>query len=393
MNTVSYLSMNDVVGEHYIIVEVLAKDAFEILYLVRDNNRAGSLFILKELFFDTFCSRENNIVIIKPQAQGVFYKQKKEIISKINKLQNTHTRSDLKTFGYIEENNTVYTIMEYSSDTDISEYLEFEAELVSLEKETSFFKKNLKYFLFFGLLLLLGYLGFMIYQKSNEPKELMAQNLKPTIKLNDYKKETQKKDKEENLTIAIPVALVQENNISDNNINEEKAKEANTTSMELAKPLLEKENNLNIEVNQSIPNITEKIIEEKVHDPFNETAIKTFLDAFINASSQASVDEIVDFYDVKIERYFKLRNITQTVIKKDKRKYNQKWLNREFRIVDFKILKKYTKNKEAYTDLKTTTQWFISNNKGLTRKGESQGFMKLKATDNGLKVVSIYGLK
>ncbi|CAA6799470.1 MAG: Unknown protein [uncultured Sulfurovum sp.] len=411
MDTNNHLSMNDVIGKHYIIVEVLAKDAFEILYLVRDSNRAGSLFILKELFFETFCSREDNIVIIQSEAQSVFFKQKKATINKANKLKNNHTSTELKTFGYFEENNTVYTIMEYSADAKMSDYLEFETELIkkeNLEKNT-LPTKNLKYILLAALLLLLGYLGFMAYQKTNE-STIDEKKLTPKIELKDYPENTQEtnisdnsnKNKVNTNTNTNTIRSSQEPLVIENNTTETEilipksnsSKERNSTEEHNQTSLAQNITSLIVDENLSIvESQTTTIKQETSIDKFSNIEIKKFLDAYIDSSSQASVTEVLEFYDVKVEKYFKFKNVSHELIRKDKLKYNKKWAHREFSIIDFKVLKKYTKKQQNYVNVQTTTKWFMSNNKGSTLKGTSRGFMKLKSTDDGFKIVSIYGLK
>lgn len=422
MKTTNYLSINDVIGEHYIILDILAKDAFEILYLVRDTNRTESLFVLKELFFETFCSREDNIVIIQSQAQGVFYKQKQAIISKVNKVKN-HQPTELKTFGFFEENNTIYTIMEYSTDAKMSDYLEFETETLSTEKvlKTSNYINSLKYLLALGLVLLLAYLGYMAYKNYTKTEIFNDNDLKPRIELRDHTQNIQKE---------VKVLKTEKDNIEKNNINKDNSQitatpptplvkeksltlEVNKTSIEnnistvptkthlqtVVDNLVE-ENNVSHEENLSKPLVEEKSDNNNTAIPnlevnqtsLSETEIKTFLDAFINSSSNGSIDEVLSFYDTKIEKYFKFNHINQDVVKKDKLKYNKKWVYREFTIEDFKILKQYIHNKQEYVHLQTITKWTISNKQGLKRKGKSKGFMKVKLTDEGLRVVSIYGL-
>lgn len=409
MKTTNYLSINDVIGEHYIILDILAKDAFEILYLVRDTNRSESLFVIKELFFETFCSREEHIVIIDAQAQGVFYKQKQAIISKVNKVKNHHDPSELKTFGFFEENNTIYTIMEYSTDVDMSDYLEFEAETLSSNSSSknATHRNSLKYLLALGVLLLLAYVGYKSYKNHTQPEVFNDNDLKPKIKLRDHTQAL--------TTVLKSVKVEEKNNTKKDNNEKDNNEKNNSKKIPILPTPLVKETDLTIEINKTSMdnNMTRvdtlvkdsNLSEEKSKDrntsspnlddnqtSLTEKEIQRFLEAFINASSNGSIEEVLNFYDTKIEKYFKFNHTNRDVVKRDTLKYNKKWTHREFKIEDFKILKQYKQNKQEYLHLETTTKWTIANKNGLKRQGKSKGFMKLKLTDQGLKVLSIYGL-
>jgi hypothetical protein len=78
-----YLPAGSIISKKYEVIEMLGEDDFEILYLVRDIDRKGSFFVLKELFLETFSSRRGQSVYTFPEAEGVFHKRKKQIIEEV----------------------------------------------------------------------------------------------------------------------------------------------------------------------------------------------------------------------------------------------------------------------------------------------------------------------
>jgi len=114
---------------HYEIVELLGEDEFEILYLVKDLHLAEKLFVLKELFLPSYASRnEDNSLNIMAKSKQIFEQTKKDIIAEIEVLKTAEEQQSPKVYGYFEENNTLYTIMEFVNDSDISSYLEIDSE-------------------------------------------------------------------------------------------------------------------------------------------------------------------------------------------------------------------------------------------------------------------------
>jgi hypothetical protein len=125
----------------------------------------------------------------------------------------------------------------------------------------------------------------------------------------------------------------------------------------------------------------------------NKQAIKQFLNNFIRISGDGSIDEILSNYDDDVERYFSLRNVNQDTIRRDKINYHNKWTHRRFTLVNFDVTKVYRNGDEIFYDIKTTTNWNVSNDEGKSISGSSNGMMTLRKTDNGFKVTSIYTSK
>jgi len=458
MEKSKYLPVGTNIGGHYEIIDVLGDDDFEILYLVRDNNRRGSFFVLKELFLETFSSRSNKSVFTIPEAQGVFDKRKREIISEIDESKRNRQRDEVRTYGYIEDNHTIYTIMEFTNNFYLENYLHFQPrdEIILPPLDYPDEKKGKKSFLFLKILLItvlvLGGLAFYAYKMLKEDKE------KPKVKdkvivtqtpINHpaliSRTETQKNEVkvEENKIVKpktipsgaeyIPIdderaikntvntentsdSIIQDNSVYIDNETEEIPNEAPKTvaiAPEIKTLPMEEVKNIPKEEVKTIPIEEPKNISlgrrietvphngvslgtpivKKSTETFTRASIKKFLDDFIASSATGSVEDIASKYDYHVDRYFSLRNVTHTTIKRDKSRYNRRWTHREFKIKDFKILKKYRKDGTDYCDIKTNTKWRVSTNGGKRASGTSKGFMTIKKTNNGFKVKSIYTLK
>jgi len=127
-----YLSEGHILGGHYEIVKVLGEDAFEILYLVKDTHRLESLFVIKELFLKAYSRRENEAVQVVAKSKLLFEDAKKEMIHEILELQKSDQKNEVQTYGYLEENNTVYTIMEFVNDPNVEHY--FQSNIITVNK-------------------------------------------------------------------------------------------------------------------------------------------------------------------------------------------------------------------------------------------------------------------
>ena len=118
-----YLPVGHVLGGHYEIVSVLGEDEFEILYLVKDTHRLETLFVIKEFFLKAYARRENVVVKVMAKSTLLFEESKKEMVEELTRAQKMGQTNHVQTFGYLEENNTIYTIMEFLNDSNIEHYL------------------------------------------------------------------------------------------------------------------------------------------------------------------------------------------------------------------------------------------------------------------------------
>ena len=434
MENNKYLPIATTVAQKYEVIDILGEDDFEILYLVRDIHRKGSFFVLKELFLETFSSREGELVFTVSEALGVFHKRKKQIIQEINTQKLNSKNSEIKIYGYEDENNTIYTIMEFSSNASLEKYLQFVpkdaenlptlSELVSREKKTfntSFF---LKILLLIAVLLAIAFYAYQFFQKSSIENQLEKSATRDYPTLKDRTEEhlmniPQKEIEVTDPIVSIPMAKEDEKNESEPleevifekdeenlSLKSEVIERIENEEKNLTKPLEEiaivEKNEENITVASEIiaqvekeENLT-KIVNSQVDmnvsvDDIN-TKIKSFLDVYIYASA-TSVDSSLKFYDKRVKRYFKFRNASHKTIANSQKRYNKKWVNREFEISDFEIIKSYKKENISYVDVKTTTVWNVSNKRGQKTSGKSRGFMTLKEVENGFKIISIYTLK
>jgi len=120
--------------------------------------------------------------------------------------------------------------------------------------------------------------------------------------------------------------------------------------------------------------------------------LKAFLNHYITASA-SSAEETMEFYDKKVTKYFRFNHPSHKTIAKSQKRYNKKWVRREFKISDFKLVKTYKKNGINYYDLKTTTVWNVANKRGKKLSGKSRGRMTLKEVGDSFKITSIYTVK
>jgi hypothetical protein len=391
-----YLPIGSTIAKKYEVIDILGEDEFEILYLVRDLHRKGSFFVLKELFLETFSARTNQVVYTLPEAEGVFDKRKKQIIEEIEAQKLNLNLDEIKVYGYEEDNNTIYTIMAFSNNASLEKYLQYTPkdinslptldELLNAEKKGKSIFFFLKLLLFIGIILVLIFFVHQYFQKDSIEEKLKTSATMDYPKLQDrtkIKKEIEIKESIKVLEVLVKpmldkqVAIKYEDNISAKlELVEEVEIEENLTTIitkDIKSVVMEevalKEIDMNtsvIETNQTVI-LKEKKIEENltiVDDEISiQTSMKSFLDAYIDASA-STVEGTLKFYDKEVQRYFKLKNATHKSISNSQKRYNRKWIKREFKISDFKIMKSYKKDNINYFDIKTTTVWSVSNKRG-----------------------------
>ncbi|CAA6818576.1 MAG: Unknown protein [uncultured Sulfurovum sp.] len=434
METIKYLPIGAKISDKYEIVDVLGEDDFEILYLARDLRRKGSFFVLKELFLETFSFREEEYVSTKVEARGVFNKRKKQIIEELETQKLNLKQDEIKVYGYEEDNDSIYTIMEFSNNASLEKYLQFapkgEKSLPSLneliaqenkkERDSSFSLKILLMIIILGVIAFYAYEYFQKNSTNNGFEKLVSSASSNDLVLRErtkLKEEMptdrfrQKIVKEAELEIqpvkpSIEIAVNKEDeenlSVKPKIFSEEKqavlVKQliAQTTPI-ISMPIVEKsEKNMSQIKVESLEKVTGLELNSTLRKAENKvlliTRIKVFLDAYINASSSASSSETLTYYDEEVRRYFKLSNVSHEVIRQDQERYNKKWTDRNFKIVDFKIVKTYQKKNINFYDVKTTTAWTVSNKRGKKASGKSQGLMTLKEVKNDFKITSIYTL-
>lgn len=408
MDSSKYLPIGANIANKYEIIDVLGEDEFEILYLVRDMHRKGSFFVLKELFLETFSSRIDEVVFTTVEAIGVFNKRRMQIREEINSQKINGQKNEIRIYGYEEFNETIYTIMEFSNNADLEKYLQFMpkdgkhlptlSELIKKENKSKGIPFFVKIFALIAILLAIAFYAYPYFQKNSldegiVPIEKVAMIEHPilrdrsemvALKEAEPKLDIKEKKVEENIllekknlakNIETPVIKKLEENISMviTKVSEVKIEENIT-----------KTNEINVS-SITIPKVVKKVP--------TKDSIKSFLDIYISSSSKSSITDTLKYYDKEIKRYFKFKNPTHKTIAKSQERYNQKWTKREFNIVDFRIVKTYLEGSVSYFDVKTTTKWDVSNNRGKKASGKSKGLMTLKEVENGFKIISIYTVK
>jgi serine/threonine protein kinase len=120
-----HLAIGYKIGGHYKIIKVLGQGGFGIVYLVEDIHRLNALFVIKELFSRDFSfrHRDGQSVYNKAEAKEIFAKIKDDIISEVNILQKIRDKNIVEAYGYFEDNNTLYSVMEFIDGVDLDKYL------------------------------------------------------------------------------------------------------------------------------------------------------------------------------------------------------------------------------------------------------------------------------
>ncbi|SFV66081.1 Serine/threonine protein kinase [hydrothermal vent metagenome] len=126
---------------------------------------------------------------------------------------------------------------------------------------------------------------------------------------------------------------------------------------------------------------------------FNRQNIERFLNSFLASSESPSIDRLLSYYDSHVDKYFNLRNVTHADIYRDRKRYGKKWVQREFTLLSFTILRTYKKDGVEYCHLQKSINYNVISSRGKRASGVSKSFMTLKKTANGFKVKSIYTIK
>ena len=420
-----YLVNGTTIGGHYEIIDVLGEDDFEILYLVKNIHRDGSFFVIKELFLEVFSERKGNNVETIPEALGVFNKRKAEIITELDNLHRRHIEGEIKVFAYFEENGTIYSCMAYTPNAKVEDYLQFEPkedtklplleELVKIDKEK---KKGSSLLLIgAGLITVAGglFLLFNQYGEQLESLNLLDNKknvLNPIQEKNDTVKRVEQIVKRPNLVVELNKTKNEEkrdlwaNNFS---LVDVQKKESISVEKNITKKIVQKVQEKVDEINMTKKIVNEnnlikkeepkeevaksKQLDTNLSEIFSERKLQQFLKNYMKTTSHASSKKIMKLYDGKIKRYFQFKNITPKKVGQSVRAYNRKWKHRNFKLVNFKVLKRYSKDGLNYCDVKTRTKWYVSNPNGKKSSGQAKGFMTIKDSKDGFKVKAIYGVK
>lgn len=193
MSINEHLAVGEKLAGHYEVLHVLGEDTFEIVYLVKDLHMGDEKFVLKELFLSEYASRgEQNHVDIPAKAKQSFEQTKQDIMQEVQTLREQKLHSP-QYYGYFEENNTLYTIMEFINTSNLSAYLNTQSDSSQEEIGTKVTQENTqatpstpketkekpksKFFLYVLLISLLIFLGLLYYSYNMiEEDKLRAKN-------------------------------------------------------------------------------------------------------------------------------------------------------------------------------------------------------------------------
>jgi len=126
MYSTEHLEIGYKIGSHYEIQKVLGQGGFGIVYLVKDKHQLEKILVVKELFSKEFSfrNRDSNAVSNKTKSQNIFKKIKEGIVREVKILSKIKNSNIVEAYGYLEENNTIYSIMEYIEGIDLGRYTE-----------------------------------------------------------------------------------------------------------------------------------------------------------------------------------------------------------------------------------------------------------------------------
>ena len=126
MYSTEHLEIGYKIKDNYEIQKILGQGGFGIVYLVKDKTRLDNLFVIKELFAKEFSfrNRDETKVTHKTKARNIMKKIKEGIIREVNILSKIRNKNVVEAYGYLEENNTLYSLMEYIDGIDLGKYIE-----------------------------------------------------------------------------------------------------------------------------------------------------------------------------------------------------------------------------------------------------------------------------
>jgi len=157
MSNSTHLPIGYKIGGQYEILEapdkesdILGQGGFGIVYFVKDIKNKDKHFVVKELFLLEYSLRYRDGFTVgtnKNKAKGVFEKVKEDIKQEVETLSNIENKNIVKAYGYIEENKTIYSIMEYIDGENLDTLIKttpFNENVVTLLLKPEFDRKKRK---------------------------------------------------------------------------------------------------------------------------------------------------------------------------------------------------------------------------------------------------------
>jgi len=121
-----HLPIGHKISGHYEIIEVLGQGGFGIVYKVKNRHQLDKVLIIKELFLkkDSFRVRGKTTVATNPGMKHIFEKIKGDIEKEVEILSSINNKNIVQEYGQFEENQTIYSLMEYIEGVDLGQYIE-----------------------------------------------------------------------------------------------------------------------------------------------------------------------------------------------------------------------------------------------------------------------------
>ena len=120
----NFLRDGKILCKRYKIIRAIRQGGFGIVYLVKDLNHQGKELVVKELFFINHSFRNRDGFVRTKKTKVSFNKLKKDVQREVENLKKIKNRNIVKAYDYFEENNTIYSVMEYIDGLNLDEYLE-----------------------------------------------------------------------------------------------------------------------------------------------------------------------------------------------------------------------------------------------------------------------------
>lgn len=122
----SVLPLGYILNNKYKIINALGKGGFGIVYKVEDIE-TKEIFAIKELFVNTVCFRRRDSQQIDSNNRELFASLKEKTYKEVNLLSSINYENIVKEYGYFEENDTCYIVMEYVDGKNLNQFLKFDS--------------------------------------------------------------------------------------------------------------------------------------------------------------------------------------------------------------------------------------------------------------------------
>ena len=127
MQNTQHLPIGTRLNNQYEIIDVLGQGGFGIVYKVK-RVHDSKIFAIKELFLLKYSMRYRDSFKVgtpnRAKVKETFEKVKEDVVNEVIILSHIQNRHIVKAYGYIEENNTIYSIMEYIEGINLENYLD-----------------------------------------------------------------------------------------------------------------------------------------------------------------------------------------------------------------------------------------------------------------------------